>query len=407
MGSRGSRNMDEANFSLNEAEDLPIEFAGSGWEFFKIWIVNQILSILTLGIYSAWAKVRTNRYFYGNTRLGGSGFEYHAKPITILKGRLIAVGLLLIYVILGNALPMVNVVFTIALFLALPWIIWRSVNFNARMTSYRNVRFAFDGPLKEVYLYLLLIPLLPLFIAAGIGAVAWLVFESIDTSLIITLVMIAFLVFYLLIPYIQKSIAAYTINNYFYGQGELSANLSVGKYYMTYLAVIAWTLGFFVLFGVLVGLAMGFSSIGMESVSDLSKGDMSSSNDVFLFGALPLMYLGMILLGFWLKAYVHTKLRNHVFSQIRLDSVLQLRSNMTVNRLFGLYVTNFLLLVITLGLAYPWVKVRIARFTADASKAMVHGSVDQYVTQQQSRQSALGEELGEAFDADAAVDISF
>jgi uncharacterized membrane protein YjgN (DUF898 family) len=96
MGSRGSRNMDEANFSLNEAEDLPIEFAGSGWEFFKIWIVNQILSILTLGIYSAWAKVRTNRYFYGNTRLGGSGFEYHAKPITILKGRLIAVGLLLI-----------------------------------------------------------------------------------------------------------------------------------------------------------------------------------------------------------------------------------------------------------------------------------------------------------------------
>jgi uncharacterized membrane protein YjgN (DUF898 family) len=395
--------MDDSSRSQHEAEGLPIEFTGSGGEFFKIWIVNLILSILTLGIYSAWAKVRTNRYFYGNTRLGGSGFEYHATPIAILKGRLIAVGLLLIYVLLGNAAPLANAVFTIALFLAMPWIIWRSVKFNARMTSYRNVRFAFDGPLKDVYRYLLLIPLLPLLIAAVIGGAAWLVFGSIDKSLIVTLVAIGFLGFYIVIPYVQKSIAAYTINNYFYGQGELSAELSTATYYKTYLAVIAWMLGLFFL----IGLVAGLSGIGLGSVSDLSKGDMASSSAGMIIGAVALMYLVMILLGFWFKAYIHAKLRNHVFSQIRLDSVLQLHSNMTVNRLFGFYVTNFLLLVITLGLAYPWVKVRIARFTANASQAMVHGSIDQYVTQQQAKQSALGEEIGEAFDADAAVDISF
>jgi len=38
---------------------IPFEFLGTGSEYFKIWLVNIILSILTLGIYSAWAKVRS------------------------------------------------------------------------------------------------------------------------------------------------------------------------------------------------------------------------------------------------------------------------------------------------------------------------------------------------------------
>src|SRR3954471_6399831 len=47
----------------------PFIFSGKGGEYFKIWIVNILLSIVTLGIYSAWAKVRNKQYFYGNTQL--------------------------------------------------------------------------------------------------------------------------------------------------------------------------------------------------------------------------------------------------------------------------------------------------------------------------------------------------
>ena len=56
------------------------QFSGKAGEFFRIWIVNVLLTILTLGIYSAWAKVRTNRYFYSSTTLAGSSFSYLAKP---------------------------------------------------------------------------------------------------------------------------------------------------------------------------------------------------------------------------------------------------------------------------------------------------------------------------------------
>nr|WP_257713229.1 YjgN family protein [Vibrio neptunius] len=38
-----------------------------------------------MGIYSAWAKVRTKRYFYGNTYVDNDNFEYHAVPMQILK----------------------------------------------------------------------------------------------------------------------------------------------------------------------------------------------------------------------------------------------------------------------------------------------------------------------------------
>jgi uncharacterized membrane protein YjgN (DUF898 family) len=41
---------------------MPFEFRGTGGEYFRIWIVNLLLTILTLGIYSAWAKVRQLRY---------------------------------------------------------------------------------------------------------------------------------------------------------------------------------------------------------------------------------------------------------------------------------------------------------------------------------------------------------
>ncbi len=73
------------------AAAVPLQFTGNAGEYFRIWIVNLCLSVLTLGIYSAWAKVRRKRYFYGSTLLDGSAFEYLGNPVAILKGRVIVV----------------------------------------------------------------------------------------------------------------------------------------------------------------------------------------------------------------------------------------------------------------------------------------------------------------------------
>ena len=81
---------------------IPFRFHGSGSEYFRIWLVNSILSLLTLGVYSAWAKVRRKRYFYGNTRLQGDSFEYLADPVKILKGRIIAAVVLIVCSVASN-----------------------------------------------------------------------------------------------------------------------------------------------------------------------------------------------------------------------------------------------------------------------------------------------------------------
>ena len=65
-------------------------FTGQGSEYFRIWVVNLLLTLVTLGVYSAWAKVRTARYFRNNTRLDGHVFDYHGNPAAILRGRIIA-----------------------------------------------------------------------------------------------------------------------------------------------------------------------------------------------------------------------------------------------------------------------------------------------------------------------------
>lgn len=60
-----------------------------------------MLSLLSVGVYSAWAKVRRERYFHRATLLAGTGFDYHGNPIAILKGRVLAV----LIVILTQLLP--------------------------------------------------------------------------------------------------------------------------------------------------------------------------------------------------------------------------------------------------------------------------------------------------------------
>ena len=46
---------------------LTLAFTASGSEYFRIWIVNILLTIVTLGFYLPFAKARRLRYFYANT----------------------------------------------------------------------------------------------------------------------------------------------------------------------------------------------------------------------------------------------------------------------------------------------------------------------------------------------------
>jgi uncharacterized membrane protein YjgN (DUF898 family) len=143
-----------------QQKHTPIVFQGKTSEYFGIWIVNLLLSIVTLGIYSAWAKVRRKKYFYNNTLIENVGFDYHANPISILKGRIIAFVFFLGYSFSGQINPFLPGLFMLIFFIALPWLIVRGSLFNARNTSHRGLRFDFVGKFGQAFKVFVGLPML-------------------------------------------------------------------------------------------------------------------------------------------------------------------------------------------------------------------------------------------------------
>ena len=138
----------------------PFRFHGETGAFFQIWTVNMCLSVITLGIYTAWAKVRTTRYFYGNCELDGHRFDYHADPKRILKGRIIALAAFIAYQFSAEFDPRLGIAAFVLFLAVLPWLINASMRFHARMTSYRRIRFGFRGSYWGAFLNFVFMPIL-------------------------------------------------------------------------------------------------------------------------------------------------------------------------------------------------------------------------------------------------------
>lgn len=379
-----------------KSTEVAIEFKGSGLEYFKIWIVNLILSILTLGIYSAWATVRKKRYMYGNTLLDGSSFEYHASPITILKGRLIAIALFVVYVVFSQISPEAAIIFLPILVVMSPWIIWRSIMFNAKVSSFRNVYFGFEGSLGRSYLYFLIIPfLLPFLLLPLVGSSILTIFSgNFEESFIIMLV-VGYLAFILLIPFIKKITMDYYINNHRYGQGEFSTALLTSKFYKIYGLFVLVVIGVIVVTLIIIGIFIG----SIDAVFEQGLSPEVVPLVIFV------VYLLLFIVMFWSKAYLAVWVRNYVYANTQLDNEIQLGSNLEIMPLFWIYLGNFLLILFTLGLAYPWAVIRVTKYMAETINVANTENLDQFISQQQERQSALGDEMGDAFDVDAGLDF--
>ncbi len=375
-----------------------LKFTGKGGEYFKIWIVNILLSIVTLGIYSAWAKVRTNRYFYGNTLLDDAPFEYHATPKQILIGRLIAFALFAIYIAISELFPIWALAFLVLLLAITPWIVYRSIRFNARVTSHRNVRFGFSGTAGPMYKYLFLLPMIPVFILGAIAAI--LHYMGMSTAVVSALAGLAVLAMYLTYPWVQRNVTQYVMNHYTYGQGQFAVDpaLSTKRYYWTYfVAVMVSIIAFAVVGGLIYSLGL------FDALKSLQDGGAEIDPMELQSVIMPLIavvYGVLFLLSFLLNAFIKTSIRNHVFARTKLDDIARLESTITTGKLFLLLFTNFLLLIFTLGLAYPWIKVRLARYFTENTNVAISGDLSQYVSEQQEKQSALGEEMGDVFDVD-------
>ncbi|MBX2848459.1 MAG: DUF898 domain-containing protein, partial [Acidiferrobacterales bacterium] len=378
----------------------------------KIWIVNILLTIVTLSLYYPWAKVRNRRYFYANSELEGRNFEYHATGKQLFLGYLIALGLLIAYVVLQNVSPTASGVVFLIFILALPWIIWRSLKFNMRMTSFSNVRFSFDAKLPGAYINFLLLPIVFFVAIYGIPIAAITIAMSAALPAIIIGVL-GFLTFLLVIvlgiflfAYLKKRNTHYMLNGYRYGQGQFLTEVEVKPFAIillktTGLAILLFV-GFMFLAGIIVSLSVGLEQMmGMQQ--NIEDPEAAAETAGLMFLIIGPLYFGFILVSFFVLAYSYTRQRAYILDNSVLDEKVTFASTLQAWPFAWIMITNFLLVVFTLGLGLPWAKVRMARHMLENTQVDASVGFDDYVTQQRKEQSALGEQIGDAFDVDVGV----
>jgi uncharacterized membrane protein YjgN (DUF898 family) len=64
----------------------PIHFHGRGGSLFGIQIVNLFLSLITLGVYSFWGRVKVRSYLASQTEFAGDRFAYHGTGKELFVG---------------------------------------------------------------------------------------------------------------------------------------------------------------------------------------------------------------------------------------------------------------------------------------------------------------------------------
>ncbi|GAB6261409.1 YjgN family protein [Photobacterium sp. R1] len=377
-----------------------VVFHGKGGEFFGIWIVNILLSIVTLGIYSAWAKVRTKKYFHGNLELDGDRFDYHATPKQILIGRLIASVCVLVWAVASNFMPVIASLLMLVFVGFSPLLARNNARFDARMTSYRNVRFNFNGSLKGAYWAMLgcglfsSIPLVILLIAAG--AVR-------DTSIVasVLFIILSFAAYIFIFANVTASITRYFANGYQYGDRQFSAEISTGFFVKTVLFAALLGIGIFIaVFGVIAIVA------GMGAMVSVSSGQMDSGFGQIL-GAVGGMggMAGMVLLMVLVSAFIQVRARNYTFAQMKVEGEPEygFSSTLTTGGFLSLTVTNFLAQVFSLGLARPWVMVRTSHYFADHT--LVIGDLSQLKAKGELTDdgAAIADEVAAAFDIELGL----
>ncbi len=80
----------------------PLSYSGKGGEMFMLMMKNLVLTIITLGIYRAWAKTDFRRYVWGNVHFLGDRASYTGTGEELFKGWLKLIGLIFAAIIDNN-----------------------------------------------------------------------------------------------------------------------------------------------------------------------------------------------------------------------------------------------------------------------------------------------------------------
>ena len=267
--------------------------------------MNVILSIITIGIYSAWAKVRRETYFKNNTTITDIGFGYHATGLQIFKGRMIAFTALVVMNVASSFFPLISLALLIAIIFLLPWILNNSMRFAARMTSYRNIRFNWHGTYWKTFWFFIIAPVF------------------------------SFISFGILMPLISKSYYTYFARSHSYGISNFSCEPKVKDYYFA--------------FGVGVVLPSALVTISIAILFLLFP--MKISNPLDAYGLSLFVPIALVTAIVFLSFLYAILCRNLMMKSLVLSNVAKFDSEIGPLKYVWINISNLVVIILSLSLS--------------------------------------------------------
>ena len=300
-----------------------LRFTANGWEYFRIWIVNVALTLLTLGIYSAWAKVRARRYLYGNVWLGDDAFDYTANPVAILRGRILVA---IVLVLLWFA-QIFSLLYYYAALLALmplvPWVVVRARSFQMRNSRHRSIALDFQGRYWDAAVWY------PLSWAASVATLG------------------------LARPFTVFGRDRFLVEESRFGNRPFGFAGKPRPYY-----------GMYVVTAVVVGV-LYFGGVFVVFLTMLAATAATSSDPTDATPDVRLFFVGLVAVaaavGLFVLAYLRTRLLCYRWNNTRLgEDTFSLA--LSFPQMLWLYASNAALIIGTFGLFIPFARIRLLRY---------------------------------------------
>ena len=127
-----------------EQNTTRLVYDGKGGQLYKIWIINLLLKMVTLGIYSFWGKTRLRKYIVNSFSLLGDRFEYTGTGGELFRGFLKALPIIIIlyapFIIWEpKKHPAVQLMF-LPIFFLISAAIYASLRYKFSRTTWRGIR---------------------------------------------------------------------------------------------------------------------------------------------------------------------------------------------------------------------------------------------------------------------------
>ena len=391
-------------------EAHPLEFTGGGGEYFRIWIVNMLLSILTLGLYTPFARRRTARYFYANTYVAASPLEFTAPMRKMLFGFLLFFGIYIAF----NIASETGQETTVSLFLlagaALAPYLWGSaLRFRLSATRWKGVRLQFTAPWAEVYKAAWPLFALALVWIATMAVLGWLAPEAMASSgdeaasiggppissLGLGLVVMAMLFSVLCIIRLEYNTKRLMVARAKVGNQAGRWKPKFGDFVRIWVA----TVGLFLLSVVLVAAVIGVFVGG--SIAMLASGGSKGAGAILLLtGAVVGGVLLLLLASGPARAYREARLFQLVWNNVGISHIARFKCGLRVRSYVLLRIKNMLLGLLTLGFYRPFALVSEYRMKTESVTLHVKGGLAQLAGQMVAEQGGVGDAMADAVGFD-------